>query len=188
MAVGGASYELINRTVIFALIEAVQRHDHQTLRSMGIDPGSVGQLRELNLDTMIGSRLTQHSLVDIRINQRGLELLFHNSSNKVYRERSINDAIALGLRHSMLARLVKISRREYANRLKALDINSHPSGRVVKLRENEELRVLETFHDLTRGEPRDNWNLLELLVKTSRVTGCSLDQVWTVLADNGDLT
>ena len=106
----GASYELINRTVIFALIEAAQRHDHKTLRSMGIDPGSVGQLRNLNLDTVIGSRLS-HSLVDIQINQRGLELLFHNSSNKVYREGLIDDAIALGLRHSMLARLVKISRR-----------------------------------------------------------------------------
>ena len=182
----GASYELINRTVIFALIEAAQRHDHKTLRSMGIDPGSVGQLRNLNLDTVIGSRLS-HSLVDIQINQRGLELLFHNSSNKVYREGLIDDAIALGLRHSMLARLVKISRREYGDRLQTQCIDSHPSGRVTKLRENEELRVLETFHELTGGAPRDNWNILELLVKTGRVTGFSLDQVWTVLADNGDL-
>ena len=183
----GASYELINRTVIFALIEAAQRHDHQTLRSMGIDPGSVSQLRNLNLDTMIGSRLSHHSLVDIQINQRGLELLFNSSSNRVYRERLIDDAIALGLRRSMLARLVKISRREYADRLQTLNMDSHPSGRVTKLRENEELQVLETFHDLTREKPRNNWNLLELLVKTGRVTGFSLDQAWTALADNGDL-
>lgn len=171
--------EQLNRSVLLTIVDAAQNGQQQILEQMGIDGETASQLRKLPLDSLNRGRSFRATIMDIKIHPKKFQLYLRHIATESDFEATIDHAVKLGFRQTMLYKLCGLSRRDYDIRRKAQGLPSHATGRIESLSEDEEIRVIEMWGQHSVKYAGDS--ILKRLVRIAESTGYRAEAIWNAL-------
>lgn len=175
--------EQLNRSVLLTIVDAAQNGQQQILEQMGVDAETAAALRKLPLDALNRGRSFRATIMDIKIHPKKFQLYLRHIATETDVEETIDLAVKLGFRQTMLYRLCGLSRRDYDIRRKAQGLPPHATGRIQSLNEEEEIRVIEMWMFYSDQNKEDS--ILKRLVRIAETTGYRAQAIWNALEAAG---
>ncbi len=169
----------INQTVIDAIIEAIVDNDGNFIRALDINNDIIELLQTVpatDIRKMIKRFGAQ--LIDVKLNQQALAMFNAYVVNESDNEQVTNRAILAGARFAIISDMTGMGRYEYEERRKLLDARIPSRGRVERLDEATEHKVIQSWLSHSH-EPKQ---LMRACIVADE-TGANFNQVWDAVQD-----
>jgi len=165
----------LNACLLRLIIRACNDNDHQTLHEMGMNPGLVERVKNMNAEVF--TRLVNFRIAETKINSKRFGLML----DYVEQEREINaltnKMIKLEASQAMLDKLVGTDPSEFRDRRKTLGMPNATQGRPSELDTSQ----ADQLYGVLRKHPEPNSDgklKLDWYCLLAEETGLPLSKIW----------